>query len=148
MVKLWRDRGARAGLFLCEKTLLQKKVGPPPPENLKNCSDLPPIAPQSPVEVISYRRLWCLPTLRERETTPKNASQTKNKMAIGDAGEPAAPQPEEQEEPFSWQPLLADKLVGKDAKGKLITLPTSSLNGKHVLVYFSAHWCERVPSNH
>ena len=68
------------------------------------------------------------------------AAPPASEQAAAAVAEPS-PAPQQQEEPFSWKPLLADRLVGKDKDGKIVTVPTSSLVGKHVLVYFSAHWC-------
>lgn len=40
---------------------------------------------------------------------------------------------------FDWNDLFADKLVGKK-EDKQVSVPVSDLSGKHVGVYFSAHW--------
>eukprot|EP00878_Enallax_costatus_P044465 GHUV01053103.1.p1 GENE.GHUV01053103.1~~GHUV01053103.1.p1 ORF type:complete len:175 (+),score=11.38 GHUV01053103.1:78-527(+) len=45
-------------------------------------------------------------------------------------------------EGFSWTSLFAQKLVDKGAGGESIDVPADdALKGKHVGIYFSAHWC-------
>jgi hypothetical protein len=39
--------------------------------------------------------------------------------------------------------LLGDTLLVHDGNGKLTEVPISTLSGKTVAVYFSAHWCGR-----
>jgi hypothetical protein len=38
-----------------------------------------------------------------------------------------------------WDQLFGKSLIDKE-DGKEISVPSSSLDGKHVAVYFSAHW--------
>lgn len=55
-----------------------------------------------------------------------------------DAG-PSTPQPPPN---FSWKRLFADQLLDKGAKGGDEFVDTdAALRGKHVGLYFSAHWC-------
>eukprot|EP00775_Hariotina_reticulata_P011953 gene11953-12096_t len=45
-------------------------------------------------------------------------------------------------EKFSWYKLFGSVLLDKDANGQQISVPVDELLlGKHVAVYFSAHWC-------
>ena len=39
-----------------------------------------------------------------------------------------------------WDQLFGKSLIDKE-EGKQKSIPSSSLDGKHVAVYFSAHWC-------
>jgi hypothetical protein len=42
---------------------------------------------------------------------------------------------------FSWKKLFADKLQDQSSKGSEVFVDTDeALKGKHVALYFSAHW--------
>lgn len=53
---------------------------------------------------------------------------------------------------FKWSSLLAQTLVEGGAEGEQRNVSVdSALDGKHVGIYFSAHWCESrvsTPTNH
>lgn len=42
---------------------------------------------------------------------------------------------------FTWKKLLADRLQDQNSKGAEVYVDTDeALRGKHVALYFSAHW--------
>jgi hypothetical protein len=48
---------------------------------------------------------------------------------------------------FSWYKLFGSVLLDKDANSQQISVPVDeALLGKHVAVYFSAHWCALMAS--
>lgn len=43
------------------------------------------------------------------------------------------------EDSFSWSQIFGDRLLSKKGD-KVVQVPTADLAGKHVGIYFSAHW--------